>query len=207
MNFAHDISRPLILLGAGGHAKVMLALAIATGCRVTGVCDPELAATGMPTWRGVPVLGGDEVLFSLDPRTYGLINGVGQLPKQGFVFPALVHPNAWVAESAELSDGVQVMAGAVIQPDCSIGFNTTINTGASIDHDCRLGANVHVAPGATLCGGINVADGVYVGAGATVIHGISIGDGAVVGAGVACVRDVKAGETVIGAPIRRALKN
>lgn len=219
MNVASDIRRPLVLLGAGGHAKVLLALALAAGYAVEGVCDPQLAAANVSEWRGIPVLGGDDALAGLDPQKVGLINGVGQIPKQdnrcrlygiwrekGFEFPALIHPSAWVAVDTKLADGVQVMAGVVIQPDCAIGANTIINTRASVDHDCAVGAHVHIGPGATLCGGIQVADSVYIGAGATVIHGISIGSGAIVGAGVACVRNVKVGEVVMGAPVRRSLK-
>lgn len=219
MNAARDIDRPLVLLGAGGHAKVLLALALAAGHPVVGVCDRQLAVSGTCRWRGVPVLGGDEALATLDPQAYGLINGVGQMPKQdgrrrlydtwrtkGFLFPALVHPFAWVADDAVLVDGVQVMAGVVIQPACTIGINTILNTGASVDHDCQIGAHVHIAPRAALCGGIRVDDGAYIGAGATVIHGMSIGRDAVVGAGVACVRNVAADEVVIGAAVRRPVK-
>jgi UDP-perosamine 4-acetyltransferase len=211
-----SIGPPLILLGAGGHAKVLLALALSAGHKVTGICDPHLAGTGVRVWRGIAVLGGDDALDELDPRVYGLVNGIGPMPRQddrrriyeacrekGFMFPAMVHPFSWVAAGVRLLDGVQVMGGAVIQPDCSIGSNTTVNTGASIDHDCSIGAHVHVAPGATLCGGVSLADGVYVGAGATVIHGISVGSGAVVGAGVPCVRNVAPGELLICAPVRR----
>lgn len=212
----HCNDMPLVMLGAGGHAKVLLALAKACGRVVAGVCDPQLLEAGLHAWRGVPVLGGDEALDGFDPIVYGLINGVGQAPKQsirrrlydtyrekGFAFPVLIHPFSYVAEDVQLSDGVQIMAGAVLQSDCTIGANTTINTRASIDHDCSLGANVHIAPGATLCGGVSVADNAYIGAGATVIQGISVGSGAIVGAGVACVRNIKSGDVIIGAAVRR----
>jgi sugar O-acyltransferase (sialic acid O-acetyltransferase NeuD family) len=182
------VTPPLVLLGAGGHAKVLLSLAQAAGYAVVGVCDPGLARESVPTWRGLPVLGGDEALARLDPTATGLINGVGQLPgdqtrrnlfakcrNQGFHFPPLLHPSAWVDPSASLAEGVQIMAGAVIQADCRIGENTIINTRASIDHDGEIGAHVHVAPGATLCGGVKIGEGAFIGAGATVVHGIRIG--------------------------------
>lgn len=216
MSTLNDSRQPVVMLGAGGHAKVLLALSQACGQPVAGVCDPQLSKAGAAVWRGIPVLGGDEALDGIDPQAFGLINGIGQLPKQstrqrlyescrekGFAFPSLVHPYAWVAEDVTLSDGVQVMAGVVIQPACVIGMNTIINTRASVDHDCRIGSHVHIAPGAVLCGSVGIDDGVYIGAGATIIQGISIGRGAIAGAGVVCVRNVNSTELIIGASTRR----
>ena len=211
--------RPHILLGAGGHAKVVLALARALGLTIHGLCDPALSKQKISTWHGLNVLGGDEALRSLSPEDFLLLNGVGpglddeirlqlyvSLRQKGFRFPALVHPRAWVDESVTLFEGVQVMAGAIIQPGCSIGENTVINTNASVDHDCTLGAHVHIAPGATVCGGVIIEDQAYVGSGATVIQNIRIGHNAVVAACTAVVRNVDANECVMAAPIRKNIR-
>jgi len=205
--------RPLVLLGAGGHAKVLLSLVRAAGHAVLGVCDPALAREGVSSWRGVAVLGGDEALDRCSPDQVDLVNGIGQLVggaarekvfeaqvSRGFRFPALVHPSAWVDSSAVLDAGVQVMAGAVVQADARIGDNSIVNTGARVDHDCVIGPHVHLAPGATLCGTVHVGARGFVGAGATIIQGIRIGDGAVVGAGSAVVRDVSSGQRWLGNP-------
>lgn len=194
---------------------MLLALARALGLAMAGVCDPALEREGVRTWCGLPVLGGDEALERLSPQSHALVNAVGPLPgrdirrqlyerhrEKGFVFPALVHPFSWVDSSVALADGVQVMAGAVIQPDCTLGANSTINTGATVDHDCRIGAHTHIAPGATLCGGVHVEDGAYVGAGATIIQNLCVGASAVVGAGTTCVRNVGAGVVIVGAGAR-----
>jgi UDP-perosamine 4-acetyltransferase len=199
------------MMGAGGHAKVLHALALALGNTIVGVCDPLLARQGQTLWRGVPVLGGDEALEQFDPAAVGLINGIGQLAGNrvrqdvytrlrdaGFVFPALVHPAAWVCDTAILAPGVQVMAGAIIQPDCCIGENSIINTRASVDHDCRIGAHVHIAPGAVLCGSIGIGDGVFIGSGANVIQGLMVGDSAVIGAGVSLTRNVEHDQILLG---------
>lgn len=196
-------TNPLILLGGGGHAKVVLSTALLACFEVVGVCDPNLVQKGITTWRGIPVLGGDERLAQLDCRIYGLLNGVGQLPgrnlrqmvylrakKLGFFFPVILHPQAWVDESAQLAEGVQVMAGAMIQPDCLVGENTIINTRSSIDHDCQIGRHVHVAPGATLCGTVTVQDGAFIGAGVTIIQGLTIPSDTLVRAGSVLIRDV-----------------
>lgn len=197
---------PLVLLGAGGHAKVVLSLARAAGLALHGVCDPLLARQGVAQWRGLPVLGGDEALDALAPSAVALALGIGQLvqgtlrrdvyerlARRGFRFPALVHPHAWVDPSAVLADGVQVMAGAVVQADCRVGENTIVNTRASLDHDCRIGAHVHVAPGACLCGTVRVGDGAFVGAGATVLPNLTLGEHAVVAAGATLARALPPG--------------
>lgn len=207
---------PLVMLGAGGHAKVLLSLAKAAGWTVLGVCDPELSRDNVTHWRGIPVLGDDDVLDSFDPASAGLINGVGQLVgsvarrkifdrfrARGFRFPALVHPTAWVDASAELGEGVQVMAGAVIQADVFAGCNSIINTSAGVDHDCHIGTHVHIAPGATLCGGVTVGDRAFIASGATVIQGLTVGEDAVIGAGAVLVRDLPACFTLIGTDARR----
>ena len=51
---------PLVLVGAGGHAKVVIEVARAAGrFNLVGLIDPRPAA---PEVLGVPVLGGDEIL-------------------------------------------------------------------------------------------------------------------------------------------------
>lgn len=206
---------PLILLGAGGHAKVLLALANAAGWKVLGVCDPELSRQSVHSWRELPVLGGDEAVSHFEPGEVGLVNGLGQRVvgcgrrrifetwrAQGFRFPFLIHPAAWVAQNVQLAEGVQIMAGAVVQPDCQIGENSIVNTRAGVDHDCLIGAHVHIAPGATLCGGVTVHARAYVGSGSTVIQGLSVGNDAVVGAGATVVKDLASGAILLGAATR-----
>jgi sugar O-acyltransferase (sialic acid O-acetyltransferase NeuD family) len=208
-------TRPLVLLGAGGHALVLLALARAAGHTVIGVCDPTLAAKGISRWAGQDVLGDDSALNRLPPDRVALVLGIGQLVTgnlrerlyadqraRGYEFPALVHPSAWISPGVDLGDGVQVMAGVVIQPGCAIGENSIVNTRAGIDHDCRIGRHVHVAPGATLCGAVTVEDGAFIGAGATVIQGLRVGERAVVGAGVTLVKDLIPTALIIGAANR-----
>jgi UDP-perosamine 4-acetyltransferase len=197
-------ARPAILLGAGGHARVVRAMADALGWRILGLCDPALPPGS--EWFGLPVLGDDGALNGHDPAQVVLLNGIGHMPKgdlrqrlqaemsaRGFTFPTLVHPAAWIAPDARLGAGVQIMAGAVVQPGCTIGVGTIVNTRAGIDHDTTLGSGVHIAPGATLCGGLSVEDGAFIGAGATVIQGCRIGAGALVAAGACVIADLRPG--------------
>lgn len=198
------MSGTAILLGAGGHGRVVRALAEALGWRLLGVCDPALVVG--TDWAGLPVLGDDDALAAHDPDAVSLLNGVGRMPGQtarhrlhilwtarGFAFPPLVHPTAWVAPDVQLAPGAQIMAGAVVQPGCKVGAGSIVNTRAGLDHDGTLGADVHLAPGTTICGDVQVGDGAFVGAGAIVIQGCRIGAGALVAAGALVTTDLAPG--------------
>ena len=208
------MSLPVIVLGAGGHAKVLIEALLASSAVITGVVDPDLTLVGT-TIHGVQVLGGDDVVNEFPPSEVQLVNGLGSvsLPVKrqqlferfkgiGYDFATVVHPSAVVASDVELAEGAQVMAGVVIQPGCSIGVNSIINTRVSVDHDCSIGDHVHIAPGVTLSGGVAVGSCSHIGTGATVIQGINIGAKSVIGAGALVLKDVAPCITVVGIPAK-----
>lgn len=203
---------PVIVLGAGGHAKVLIDALLASSAAVAGITAPgPLPADACVL--GVPVMGGDDVISGFPPAEVRLVNGLGSIglpvrrrqlfenfKDRGYTFATVVHPSAVIAADVVLGEGVQVMAGAVIQPGCRIGCNAIINTRASVDHDCIIGNHVHISPGVTLSGGVSVGEATHIGSGATAIQGISIGTGAIVAAGAVVVKDVQAGAKVRGVP-------
>lgn len=208
------MSRPLLVLGAGGHARVLVDALLASGRVLAGIVDrdPRLAGTSL---LGVPVIGGDEVVDEFPQDEILLVNGVGSvdLPdaririferfsRRGYRFGAVVHPSAVVAADVKLGEGAQVMAGSVVQSGCRIGCNVIVNTRAAVDHDGLIGDHSHLAPGVTLSGGVQVGTGVHIGTGATLIHGISIGDGCLIAAGAVVVNSLRAGLKVRGVPAR-----
>lgn len=203
---------PVILLGAGGHAKVLLSLLHALNWQVNGVCAPELTQGAVEYWRGIQVVSEDFLLNHIEMNAVVLVNCVGKIPginareqvferfrKKGFTFQTLVHPDARVDATAILGEGVQVMAGAIIQADVKIDDNTIINTSASIDHDCFIGAHVHIAPGSVLCGNVMIEKRCFVGSGAVITPGVHIGEEACIGAGASIVRDILPKQKVIPA--------
>jgi UDP-perosamine 4-acetyltransferase len=198
------VTLPLIVLGAGGHSRVLLDALQLIGSTILGVVDPALKA-GESGPLGYAVLGGDDVLERYRPDEVRLVNGIGSIGPttrrdeiyrrnlaKGFGFASVVHPSAVISTSAVLAEGVQIMAGCVVQTGASIGANTIVNTRASVDHDCRIGETVHVAPGVTLSGTVTVGDRTHIGTGATVIQGITIGPDSVIAAGAAVYRDLPA---------------
>ena len=156
------------------------------------------------------MLGGDEVLKELSASEVQLVNGIGSIGPThvarrrlsarqggGLHFAQVVHPSAVVSRSATLGEGVQVMAGCVIQTGADIGANSIVNTRAAVDHDCKIGETVHIAPGVTLSGNVRVGDRTHIGTGAVVIQGISIGEDSLVAAGAVVYRDLPAKSRLI----------
>lgn len=125
-----------------------------------------------------------------------------RLKAEGLQPTTIAHPSAWIASDAEIGEGSQIMAGAIIQPQTRLGRYCIINTKASVDHEDVLADGVEIAPGATLCGDVSVGINAWICAGATVLPRIKIRADAVVGAGAVVTRDVPAGITVIGVPAR-----
>jgi len=197
----------LVIVGAGGHAKVVIATARSAGWTQLTLVDHASALWGGSV-LGIPISGGvDEALADSSAQVVLAIgSNAGRLKLAQAArcrFMTLVHRSAIVDPSVELGPGTVVFAGCVIQPDTKIGAHGIVNTGASIDHDCTLGIGVHVAPGACLAGNVELGDRVFVGIGAALIPGIRVGRDSVVGAGATVVKNVEPGTTVIGTPARK----
>jgi sugar O-acyltransferase (sialic acid O-acetyltransferase NeuD family) len=112
------------------------------------------------------------------------------------------HPSAFIADSAFLGAGTQVLAHACVCADVRLGRSVIVNTAASVDHESVLGDGVHLCPGARLAGSVIVEDFAMIGTGAVIGPRVRIGVGSVVGAGAVVLRDVHARQVVVGNPAR-----
>lgn len=208
-----SVSARLILLGGGGHGRVLLDALRACGSSVDGLLDARGANEIQVS--GIPLLGDDDWLRAQSGNAVVLINGVGANPSiaprralfqrwhsAGFAFRSVVHPSAIVAPESRLGEGVQALARAVIQTGAIVGDNVVVNTGAILEHDVRVDSHVFISPGAVVCGDVQIGQGAFVGAGAVVLPGIRIGSNAIVAAGATVIEDVADGAFVVGVPAR-----
>ncbi len=207
-------TKPLLILGGGGHAKVIIDCLRHYNCSILGITDPDKDKHST-VLMGVKVIGTDELVLNYQPDEVLLINGMGSVSKpdkrkelfksfkgKGYYFSQVVHSSAVLSTYIKLGEGLQLMAGAIIQPGCIIGNNSIINTNASVDHDCHIGANVHIAPSVTLSGGVVVEDDVHIGSGATIVQGVHIGHGSTVGAGSLVLNNVPPNVKALGVPAK-----
>lgn len=206
-------NKPIILLGGGGHAKVVID-ALRSAKRTPIAClDPNPKLLGQEI-EGVEVAGGDDLLVRFPPTRFALAVGVGApldtkprrniyeaMIAKGYEFPTVIAASSTVSRSADIGAGAQILTRAIVHPCAVVGVNTVVNTGAIVEHDCVVGAHAHVCPGAILCGGARVGIGAFIGAGAVVLPYRQVGDGAIVGAGVVIRKDVPDGGRALPARI------
>lgn len=192
----------IVVIGAGGHAKVLISTLLACASPIAAVCDDDTKKWGREVQgtrvsRLEPDRGGRAVIGIGDNATRMEIART-----LDFEWEIVVHPSACVHESATLGPGTVVFAGAVVQPDAVIGEHVIINTGATVDHDCIVGDFAHIAPGVHLAGSVEVGEGALLGIGSVVIPGVKIGRWSTLGAGGVAIRDIADGVVAVGVPAK-----
>jgi sugar O-acyltransferase (sialic acid O-acetyltransferase NeuD family) len=203
--------KALIMWGAGGHAAVVLDIAVAMGCfdPVALVDDGEPDCSSLPA----PLLGSSRVLLDKsEEMDCEFVVSIGDNQARARCFQAglsagrlpatLVHPSAIVSPLAVIGRGTVVMARAVINARAVIGQNCIVNTGAVVEHDCLIADHVHIGPGALLGGGVKIQPYVSMGLGAIALPKAVIGHSAVIGAGGVVLDAVPASATAVGVPAR-----
>jgi sugar O-acyltransferase (sialic acid O-acetyltransferase NeuD family) len=207
--------KPIAIWGSSGHAKVLVEFLGHSGYELTVLFDSNAAAVspfpgvplyvgrdGFATWRRIAsgtsdflvAIGGDRGRDRCALHDY--------LVSQGMTPATVIHPTAFVAGSAQLGPGGQVLAQAAVCAEVKMGRSCIINTGASVDHESTLGDGVHIAPGAVVAGCAKIGARVMIGIGALVLPRITIGDDAVIGAGSVVTKNIPARVTAYGAPAR-----
>ncbi len=200
----------VLILGAGGHAKVVADILLLQGSEVIGFLDDNQTLWGTNLFT-LPILGGIDTFADFSPD--GLVFGIGSnaIRKQmvarlgdvaAKLWQSVVHPRATVAESAVLGYGTVVAAHAVINPSCTIGEHVIINIGATVDHDCVIESFAHIAPGVHLAGNVKIGEGTLVGIGSQAIPSCCVGAWSTVGAGSTVVGNIPSNVIAKGTPAR-----
>ncbi|HER25943.1 MAG TPA: acetyltransferase [Rhodospirillales bacterium] len=203
------MSKSIILLGAGGHAKVVADICLAAGHQIAGFLDDEKPA-GLE-WVGGKVVGRVDRLADANfAKEYAFVPALGdnalrrsivqKVIAAGAQLQTVVHPSAVISTFASIGNGTVVMAGVIVNAATRIGDFCILNTGCTIDHDCVLEDGSQISPGAHLAGHVHCGKDVFIGTGAAIIPRITVADRAIVGAGSTVTGDVPADVTVVGNP-------
>jgi sugar O-acyltransferase (sialic acid O-acetyltransferase NeuD family) len=200
----------LVIIGAGGHGKVVADIAIAMNkWRYILFLDDQVIGT---TSTGVKVVGKlDQVPHFKDKADFVIAIGDNayrqklqdDLETNSYSIAKLIHPNAVIGSSVAIGDGTVVTAGAVINNGARIGKGCIINTSSSIDHECVIDDYVHISPGVHLAGNVRIGKKCWLGIGSSVINNIGICNECIIGAGGVVIYEITEPGTYVGVPAKK----
>ncbi len=193
----------LTIIGASGHGKVVADIASKCGYDCIEFLDDDVSLKKCGKW---PVVGKTDKV--VDNSVFVAIGNaeirrqlIERLQSKKVV--TLIHPDAVVADNVHIGKGTVVMAGAVINPDASIGDGCIINTSSSVDHDCIIDDYSHISVGVHLSGTVHVGKMTWLGTGAVVSNNIVICDNCTIGAGTTVIKNIVEPGTYVGVPARK----
>ncbi|MCI5057523.1 MAG: acetyltransferase [Flavobacteriales bacterium] len=189
--------KELIIIGAGGHSRVVVDTAKNVGYTSIWILDLHYQNQS-ETILDHEVVGGLDHISELDSKNVFLALGdnaermeyFNDLKNQGFNLPSLIHPHSFVGSEVSIGAGTLVMNGVNINACSKIGDGSIINTGCTIDHECEIGDFTHIAPGVNLAGRVHIGDLSFVGIGSAVIQKVKIGNKVQIGANSTVINDI-----------------
>ena len=205
------MNKPVLVIGAGGHASVIIDILMQVNCKILGIVSKDRPNVN-GIFKNLQWFKDDNDVFEFNKEEILLVNAIGSIPgnnlrveiynkfkKKGYKFMTIISPSSIISGYVQLSQGVQILPGAIVNTNATILDNTIINSGAIIEHDCIIGKHNHIAPGAKLSGSIVTGDFVHIGTGASLAQCISVSKNSVIGCGVSIVKDVGTDTLVVPA--------
>ncbi|UFT98885.1 acetyltransferase [Radiobacillus kanasensis] len=199
-----------ILIGAGGHSKVVVDILIAQNKSIIGFVDDNAE----DSFLNYPILGKIEDMDRINkahPSAKYLITiGNNELREKilknlypfNISFGEAIHPSAQLGSNVQVGVGTVIMPSVVVNHSSKIGNHAILNTGSTVDHDCDIGDYVHISPGVHLAGNVKIRMGTHIGIGSNVIQGIVIGERTVVGGGSVVIRNIDDHVVAVGVPVK-----
>lgn len=196
----------LIIIGAGGHGRVIADSALKNGYTDISFVDDN--ATG--NCMGLPIIGTSAEIERFDDGKTDFIIGIGNnavrkliAEKYNVNWVSIVHPSALIAINVSIGKGTVVMPGAIVNTCATIGSHCIINTNTVVEHDNVIEDYVHISPAATLGGTVRIGALTHIGIGAAVKNNTDICSDCIIGAGAVVIRNIEDSGTYIGVPVEK----
>lgn len=204
------MQKEVIILGAGGHAKVIAESILKSGDEVLGFLDDNEDVQGKEIYLGIKVIGKTSDIINYQDK-YAVIGIGSNKVRKMFAerYPNIkwytaIHPSAIIATDVVIGEGTVIMPGVIINPGTIVGKHCIVNTAVSLDHDNRINDYVHISPGSHLAGTVTVGESTWICAGVTVINNITIDNNNVIGAGATVIRNIDGENNIyIGVPAKK----
>ena len=149
--------KSLLIIGAGGHGRVVKEVAEALGYdKIAFLDDNSAEAIGK-------IADSKSFVQEYQAAFVGIGNNkfrnelLQRLEQEGFKIPALLHPTAYISKTAVIGKGTVVEPKAIVNANSRVGVGCIISVGAIVDHDVVLEDCVHVNAGAICKAGSFVA--------------------------------------------------
>lgn len=200
--------KSLVIIGAGGHGKVVADIAKLNGYENVKFLDDNVSGSVL----NLSIVGKveDAIKFKKDNDLFVAVGNnevrcqlIKTLVEKGATLPVLIHPSAVIGSGVKMGCGSLVCANVVINAEAVLGNGVIVNTCSSVDHDCIIGDYSHVSVGAHLAGNVKIGSCTLIGAGATVINNVEVCKDTVIGAGAVVVKDIIDSGVYVGVPALR----
>ncbi len=180
------MKKKIIIIGTGGHACSILDLVESSNeFKVLGfICNKKKKGT---YYLGYKILGNDKYLnkfkkikplivlgFSLYKNLELYEKKFLKFKKQGFFFPTIVSPLAYISKRAKLGEGTIIFHGAIINSNCEINKGVTVNSKTLIEHDSIIQSFSHISTGCVLNGNTKINKKIFIGSGTVIRENVHI---------------------------------
>ncbi len=150
------MKRSLLIIGAGGHGKVVAEVARDCGYE-------EIAFLDDNSNEAIGKISEMQKFSSLYKEAFVAIGNnqvrgeiISRLENEGYEIPVLMHPTAYISRTAKIQSGSVVEPKAIVNTNAEISEGCIISVGAIVDHDTKLEKCVHVNAGAIVKAGTTV---------------------------------------------------
>lgn len=202
------MNKSIVIIGAGGHGKVIADIIQKSGDIVKGFLDDAFEID--ENFIGFPVLGKVRDYKNYIENQFIVAIGNAEIRERIVAkmvkvhWYTAIHPDAVIAGfDTSIGEGSAVMANAVVNAGTKVGKHCIINSSAVVEHDNIIEDFVHVSVGAKLAGTVHIGKRTWIGIGATVSNNLNICQDCMIGAGAVVVKNVNKVGTYMGVPAER----